>query len=272
MPHFMKLFATVLCLGLLSSCSFDDSGTPPLEPFSKREQERIGNRIHFAVLAASGYEFVLQVPPFDTTIIELTNTWYAQLTAGIQKDLSSPTTEKWDKDRPWIVTLIDDPDIIAVAAPGGYLYLSTGMLNTLDRENQLFFVMALEAAAVRQEIAMRRLIEEFGTNPLRRLARGVQGPTVPSASDLSDWLFAQSYSASEIDLLDEDAAVLMCSSSIYSPTGLSEVLGRMPDSGWWWEHRTYPGRGADWSGRAFPNCGTRTTVGLYAEKVKPYLP
>ena len=272
MPHFILKLTLILLVASIVSCSFDDSGMPPLEPFSKREQERIGNRIHFAVLAASGYDLVPQVPPFDTTLVALTNSWYSQLTLGIQKDLSSPSANRWDKDREWIVTLIDNPDEIAVAAPGGYLYLSTGLLRALDREDQLFFVMALEAAAARGDFAMNKLISRFGTDPLRRLARGVQGATVPPAQDLAEWLFSLDYTPNEIDRLDESAADLMCSSSVYSPSSLTQVLNELSDSGWWKTHRNYPQRGEGWDEREFPGCGTRTTVGAYSQRIKPFLP
>jgi hypothetical protein len=272
LPTFQKILFVLFISAGMSACTFDDSGMPPVEPFSKKEQERIGNRIHFAVLAASGYDLVPQVPPFDSTLFDLTSEWYTQLTAGIQKDISSPSSDRWDKDRPWIVTLLDHPDEIAVAAPGGYLYLSTGLLSALDRESQLYFVMALEAAAVRQQVAMNRLIAQFGTDPLRRIARGVQGAGVPSANALTDWLFSQAYSPSEIEELDASAAEIVCESSLFSPSDLSRVLDLLDENKWWKIHRSFPGRGADWKEREFQSCGTISTVGLYTQKIQPYLP
>lgn len=258
---------------LLNACN--DPAALPDETdsfFSKRERERLGNRLHLSVLSESGFDLLPQVPPYDENIYQLTNDWYSQLTDGLQRDLSSPASSRWDKDRPWIVTVLETPQQIAVGAPGGYLYLSTGLLQELRWESELYFVMALEAAAVQEEEALRGLISAFGAEPLRRLLRGEEGPGVPQPAALADWLFSHGFEPAELDRLDEAAAELVCGSSLYTPQSLISVLQRLPESGWWGVHRSYPGRGAGWSERNFSPCGYRNTSGLYQERILPNLP
>lgn len=267
--------ALLLLLALLLCGACTDNTALPDEVdsfFSKRERERLGNRIHLAALSASGYDLLPQIAPYDTSIYRLTNEWYSQLTTGIQRDLSSPLSTRWDKDRPWIVTIMETPQQIAVAAPGGYLYLSTGLLSALRWESELYALMALEAAAVQEEEALRSLITAFGAEPLRRLLRGEEGPSLPQPADLADWLFSYAHGEVVLRKLDEAAAELVCNSSLYAPQGLLSAQERLPASGWWGMNRSYPGRAADWADRDYTACGQRNTLGLYQESILPNLP
>jgi predicted Zn-dependent protease len=80
------------------------------------------------------------------------------------------------KDRPgvnWHVHVIDDPKTVnAFAAPGGHLFVYSGLLLAADNDAELVGVLSHETGHVVARHAARKLVNMFGLQALSQLAVG----------------------------------------------------------------------------------------------------
>lgn len=77
----------------------------------------------------------------------------------------------------WEVKIIDDPNTLnAFCAPGGYIYVYTGLIKFLDSEDQLAGVMGHEIAHAALRHSTRQMTQIYGISALVSIATGKAEP------------------------------------------------------------------------------------------------
>lgn len=77
----------------------------------------------------------------------------------------------------WEVKIIDDDETLnAFCAPGGYIYVYTGIIKFLDSEDELAGVMAHEIAHAAQRHSTRQMTKAYGISALYSIATGNSNP------------------------------------------------------------------------------------------------
>jgi predicted Zn-dependent protease len=82
---------------------------------------------------------------------------------------------------PWEFHVVDDPAPNAFALPGGFIYVTRGMLNLLTSEAELASVLGHEIA----HVTARHSVNQISTQQLTQLGLGIGGIFFPTVQDIS---------------------------------------------------------------------------------------
>ncbi|EKE02584.1 MAG: hypothetical protein ACD_20C00357G0007 [uncultured bacterium] len=127
-------------------------------------------------------------------------------------------------DIPFNFIVIRDPNINAFASPGGYIYITTGMLNFLGTESELAAVLAHEIAHIvarhHVELALTELGLDLSFDYLGRLLNYNPQAVVPR---LAQFIVLQRFSQREETQADEIGTIILARSG-YSPYGMVRLL------------------------------------------------
>ena len=73
-----------------------------------------------------------------------------------------------------VIIVIDDNKLVnAFAAPGGFIFISTGMLNFLENEDELAFVLAHEIGHIELDHGLNAVIQKTSGDMFKKGARGM---------------------------------------------------------------------------------------------------
>ena len=149
---------------LLTSCADSTNG---VVLFSVDDDKTLGSKV--AAYTDSAYRTQNQ-------LLERTDPAnqpaYRLLDAVVTRVLNSGQLQ-YRNEFPWDVRLIrDDAGRNAFVTPGGHLYLSSGLINYLDTEDQLAGVLAHEMAHADRRHISRQLQQQYGTSLLLSLVLG----------------------------------------------------------------------------------------------------
>lgn len=128
---------------------------------------------------------------------------------------------------PWTFTLLDSPMVNAMALPGGYIYVTRGMVERINSEDELAGVLGHEIAHVTARHAAQRIsraqLAQFGM----LLGAVVAGPEAVQQygqlADLALNLLFQRYSRSQETQADLVGTEYMAESR-YNPVGAERML------------------------------------------------
>ena len=135
---------------------------------------------------------------------------------------------------PWRFSIVDDSEVNAFAAPGGYIYITRGLLAHLCNEAELAGVLAHEIGHVNARHIAKRYTREHGAQAGLWLVRVFW----PAARALSGWadkgldMLFLSYGR-EAELEADRLAIGYIAKCGWDPLGLSDVLitlGRLQDA------------------------------------------
>ena len=87
-------------------------------------------------------------------------------------------------DLPWSFRVVDDPSPNAFALPGGFIYITRGMINLLDSEAELVAVLGHEIA----HVTARHSAQAITRQQIAQLGVGVGSVFVPQVAALGDAL------------------------------------------------------------------------------------
>lgn len=273
----LKNYLALLLLALaITSCKpgADDEIKP--SDFTKVQRETLGDIIQNAI-TNNDREFTIlpNIPPYDAAYQYLQRL-YGQAYDAIQKDIHSPSADRWDNERPWEVHLLLDNQKNAFILPGGHLYLTTGMLKALKSEHELYFIMAFELTLMNEKYLFNRILNSFNTTILVDMISGSPSPNSATPNSLALALSEFDYVEEDILETDEQTIQLICETSIWDPTGLLPIYTSSIDEAVpWIDNRDYPGRVSRVTQLPFQgenSCGIVKESGEYADKVLSNLP
>lgn len=133
-------------------------------------------------------------------------------------------------DLPWNFAVLDDDDINAFAAPGGYIFITNGLLKRMNNEAELAGVLAHEISHVLQKHHLRAIKKSAGISLVGDLLGeaaqkrgGMAGPVVTKIANLGTELYTRG-----LDKGDEFEAdrmgIVIAARAGYHPYGLPAVL------------------------------------------------
>jgi beta-barrel assembly-enhancing protease len=128
------------------------------------------------------------------------------------------------------VQLIDKPDVVnAFAVPGGYIYVYTGILKSMENESELAAVLGHEITHVTHHHYRNQLAKQYGVQTLVTMLGG----SASSVSQVAQGLMALKFSRD--DEYDADkTATLMVGAAGWNPLGVASFFSRMSSSGIDW--------------------------------------
>ncbi len=128
----------------------------------------------------------------------------------------------------WQVKIIrDDATLNAFCAPGGYIYVYTGLIKFLDKESELAGVMGHEIAHADLRHSTDRLTTAYGLDFLLSMALGKNSSTL---KDVAANLALLSYSRKDETQADEYSVKYLCKTD-YEPNGTAGFFQKLVDSG-----------------------------------------
>lgn len=271
-----KLLAALFWVFTLSACQPDDDIGPKPSEFTKAQREELGTLVNNAI-ATNDRDFSIlpNTPPYDIAY-EHVQRLYGQAFDAIQKDIHSPSTDRWNSETPWEVHILVDNQKNAFILPGGDLYITTGMLKVLTAENQLYFIMAFELILMNEKFLFNRLLNTFNTTILVDMISGSPSPNGATPNSIAMTLKDLDFLEEDLLQVDEQAIQLICETSIWNPTGLISIYASSIDEYIpWIENRDYPGRVSRIEQLFLQeenSCGVVLESGSYHEKVISNIP
>ena len=190
------------------------TGERAFTPFMSPEQERrVGEQEHQNVIDEFG---VYDDPEIQRYVASI-----GQLLAA--------TSEMPDLD--WTVTVLDSEIVNAFALPGGYVYVTRGLMALAENEAQLAGVLGHEIG----HVTARHPAQRYTSGVLTQvgvLAAGILGGSVlgtPAAGDVAG-IVGQAYMASysrEQEYEADDLGIRYLARAGYAPEAMSEFLAKM---------------------------------------------
>ncbi len=267
--HWSAILMISLALFLLYSCvpEYEEPIIPPSQ-FTKYQREALGDKVKIAIaFEDERFPILPNIPPYDTTIYDFVQTLYDQATNEMRRDRRSPQSNKWDFDRPWKITILNRPEKNIFVIPGGDIYLTTGLLRSLETEHELYYLLAFEASLMNDKFLFYQIINRINTNALTKIVNGSARQDDPSAEDIVALIDNLEFSSEQVKTLDQNTIEVICNSSIMSPLGISRIARQTGNEWFWLDYRTnYIGREDNLQrlleDRA-EDCGNFTTNGNY---------
>lgn len=92
---------------------------------------------------------------------------------------------------PYYFTVLDDPAVNAFAAPGGYVFVTRGLMSAVKNEAQLAAILGHEVGHVVERHAMKRLQAQAATlvAQIAGAVKGVGGRDIGAATDMASLIF-----------------------------------------------------------------------------------
>lgn len=196
----MKSFALIFSLAIVFSCnSCKDKG---FNIFSIEDDKQLGLQLQQEIAANPGDYPVLNEAQYSAA--------YAHIYRMRDSILNSGNVQHKD-DFEWDVKIIrDDSTLNAFCAPGGYIYVYTGLIKFLDSEDQLAGVLAHEIAHADKRHSTQQLTKSYSISLLLQV---VLGENAQLLSEIAQGLVALKFSRADESEADEFSVKYLC------PTG-----------------------------------------------------
>lgn len=124
----------------------------------------------------------------------------------------------------WELHLIDDDETLnAFAAPGGYMYVYSGLIRFLDREDDLAGVIGHEIAHADLRHGTEQLTQAYGVSALLAIALGDDPGAI---AELAAGLVSLSFSRSDETQADEYSVRYLCDTP-YAANGAAEFFRKL---------------------------------------------
>lgn len=251
---------------IFTNCQDNSLQVPTKDEFTKEKRESLGKMISNDI--ASNFSILPEDEPYDS-LYWYTQTLYNQATSIMLLDKQSPVDNRWNPEREWKVRIINDENLKhAFTLPGGDIYLTTGLLNCLDREHELFYLLTFEALLMHEGYILNRLIEEYNSLTINNLIEGRDTGNEITLEDIAADLPELVFENSVVELCDRETVASICNTSILEPTGINTLLldASIINSEWLDSRPSYGGRSSkvlDFANDNAGDCGSSTGMGNY---------
>lgn len=149
---------------------------------------------------------------------------YAYLEAMRDKILESPDMRYKDKFA-WELQIIDQDVLNAFAAPGGYIYIYTGLIDYLDNESDLAGVLGHEIAHADRRHSINQMVKQYGVQLMLDVALGKEQSKM---KEISAGLVGLKFSRSDESEADEYSVRYLCPTS-YKGNGAAEFFRKLEE-------------------------------------------
>lgn len=238
--NYIFLFFIIGILAL-SSCRKEDVPAP--STFTKEKREILGDQMRIAIAADPVNFPVLSHNSSADSAYWYIQKLYNQAHNILKIDGQAPSDDRWDREREWQVTILDlAEEKTAFTTPGGHLYLSTGLLKSLQKEYELYYILTFEATLMHEKYLLNRLINEFNTTTLNNFVQGIPPPPgSPTLETVAHMLGELQFDEAMTSEMDEMAVSLICQTSIFDRTGIISILDNLDeaDTKWMQTRRSY---------------------------------
>ncbi|MEP0987010.1 M48 family metallopeptidase [Ekhidna sp.] len=151
--HVWILFLVVL---VIFSCKKTDE----LTDFTEADEILLGEKLAAVISESQNYAII----PTEGNSIP-----YGYANSRLLELVNSSSITKGE-DFIWTITLLEDESRQAFALPGGYFYVTTGMIFYLENEDQFSGLLAHLVAHINQSHITERLFFKYGVNGLKNIA------------------------------------------------------------------------------------------------------
>ena len=232
------LFSLIFGVLIISSCR-KENVTAPSE-FTKEKREILGDLMKVSIASD-----MITFPILQQSGIHDSTYWYIQKLYNqainvLQIDGQSPSDNRWDKTRDWKITILDlDAERTAFIIPGGHLYISTGLLKSLKKEYELYYILTFEAVLMNERYLLNRMINEFNTTTLNNFVVGIPTPPgSPTMVEVATMLGEIEFDEEMTFEIDEQVVSLICKTSLFDRTGIVSIMDLLdPEHTKWMQTR-----------------------------------
>jgi beta-barrel assembly-enhancing protease len=129
----------------------------------------------------------------------------------------------------WETHIIHDDEVLnAFAAPGGYIYVYTGLIRYLESEDHFAGVMGHEIAHADQRHSTEQLTKAYGITELLSLIFGDSDPGL--AADVAAGLLSLEFSREDESEADEYSVIYLCDTE-YAANGAAGFFEKLLEEG-----------------------------------------
>lgn len=209
----IKLFTFSVCLAIVFSCnSCKDKG---FNVFSIEDDKQLGLQLQQEIAANPAEYPVLSETQYSAA--------YAHIYRMRDSILNSGNVEYKD-DFAWDVQIIHDDAVLnAFCAPGGYIYVYTGLIKFLDTEDELAGVLGHEIAHADRRHSTQQLTKSYSISLLLQV---VLGENAQLLSEIAQGLVALKFSRSDESEADEYSVKYLCPTS-YNAAGAAGFFDKL---------------------------------------------
>jgi len=251
----------LLCILMsLSACRKSLYDVPYPSEITKTHRESIGDYIHEQIEIQSDFN-LLDKTDSNVSAFVLIQRIYDQVTNTMRLDNKSPDANRWERDRPWQIQIIDASDQIAFVIPGGDLYISKGLLKAIASESELYYILATEAILMNDRYLLGNMITAYSTKTLVKIANGDQ-ITDDRVDNIGTDVGMFEYDFGKSEEIKSKVAHLICTTSIYNPASVNKLIEKLSKTNQWMMTRP-----VGLSNNQIIECGTLETNGLYQSQV-----
>lgn len=209
----MKSFLFILSVSILFGCNgCKDKG---FNIFSIEDDKQLGLQLQQEIAAN----------PSDYPVLDETqySAAYAHIYRMRDSILNSGNVEHKD-DFTWEVKIIHDDSVLnAFCAPGGYIYVYTGLIKFLDTEDELVGVLGHEIAHADRRHSTQQLTKSYSISLLLQV---VLGENAQLLSEIAQGLVALKFSRSDESEADEYSVKYLCPSA-YNAAGAAGFFAKL---------------------------------------------
>ncbi len=271
---FRLFFIGLAMIGIFSSCKKDPVMTTPRD-FTFEVRENLGASLSDAILNNGDQFEILDKDEYADNVYFYMNSMMKQVSNLYR---FNNTNSGWNQDRIWEAFVINnDDEKFAFCIPGGNFYISTGFLKQIEKDHELYYVMAFELTMMQEGYILNKLYS-LGIEDIAAISNGTVEPGDLSADDVALSFIDPSfvYDLSIVQDADHIAMDYICKSSDYNRFGIVDLLNNN-DSGLWFDTRpSYAQRNLidlnEVEVEDVSDCGDRKKTGLYETLVLQYLP
>lgn len=193
--------------------------------FSVQNDIDLGTQIA-AQIASDPIQFPI-LPRTNTTACPKCANAYAYLDHLVETILNSQEVV-YRKKFAWEVHLIDDDEVLnAFVTPGGYIYIYTGLIKSLDRADDLAGSIGHEIAHADQRHSSKQLQRQYQVSLLLSISRGEKSEQLEKlvgtlAGNLGAWNFSRS-----LEFEADEYSVIYLSNTAYACNGVFSFLQKL---------------------------------------------
>ena len=211
--YFFSLLLFVSVIGF-AGCGDDNRGGG-INIFSVEDDIQLGRDLRDEILANPQEYPVLKEAQYPDA--------YAYV-RDIVDDILASGEVKYAQEFAWEVRIIDEPETLnAFAAPGGYIFVYTGLIKFLDEKDDFVGVMGHEMAHADLRHSTQQLTQQYGVSTLLSL---ILGQDQELLQNVLGSLLGLKFSRDDESQADEFSVVYLCETE-YAANGAASFFEKL---------------------------------------------